>query len=133
MYAADSFFTLGPWEQAGLAALSLAMAAGLVLVLRPIARKADAGRLLRAGLALTGFWGFLWLSPQVYYTYYQAIIPGLPWQVVVGWPPGPIEVASLMGFRGDPSLADHARGALGWVLLGWALVIREEAGSPRGE
>ncbi|MEO0820358.1 MAG: hypothetical protein AAF074_08025, partial [Pseudomonadota bacterium] len=77
------------------------------------ARRALLGGLL--GLAL--WWAFLWLSPQVYYTYYRAIIPGLPLQVVIRSPPTPGDALGLLTFTGEDSLSAHGRGVLGWGML----------------
>ncbi|MEM7711776.1 MAG: hypothetical protein AAF264_13740, partial [Pseudomonadota bacterium] len=64
MYAGDSFFTLGPGGQAGLALLSLFLwALTLLAALRPVL----AARTLRLLRAITLLWAFVWLSPQVYY------------------------------------------------------------------
>ncbi len=119
MYEGDSFFTLGPAGRAGLLAVSAALAAATLLALRRLGR----GRrpAARALWALGLFWGFVWLSPQVYYLYYQAIIPGLPWQAVIRAPPGPRAIGELLVFAARPTLSDHGKGALGWALLGLAL------------
>lgn len=116
MYAGDSFFTLSGWEQAGLIALSLTLAlAALIALLRVTDGR---GRWVRIVLALLALWLWDWLTPQLYYLYYQALIPGLPWQVVVRWPPpGPLRMAELLSFSGRESLADHARGILGWLMI----------------
>jgi len=126
IYPGDSFWTLGLAERAGLAALSLALAAGLLLAARVLHRRCGRGwrgfalRLL-ASLAL--YWLFLWLSPQIYYTYFRAIIPGLPDQIVIGSPPGPGRLAGLLAFSPPrPSLAEHARAALGWALIALAFL-----------
>lgn len=130
LYDGDSFFTLTPWAQAGLVAVSAAMVALLVLGLHLIARHLIARHRIagrwpvawRLPLAGVGFLGFLWLSPQVHYFYYRAVIEGLPPQVVIGWPVGPLTAGRLMLFAGRDSLADHARGVLGWGLVCWALL-----------
>ena len=85
MYRDDSFFTLGLLEAAGL----LVVTALLVLGVLALARRLCRGGLGRRLVAAAGlFWVFLWLSPQVYYAYYQLIFDGLPVQIVIGWPPG---------------------------------------------
>ncbi len=115
MYRDDSFFTLGLLEAAGL----LAVTALLVLGVLALARRLCRGRLWRRLLWAAGlFWAFLWLSPQVYYAYYQLIFEGLPVQIVIGWPPGAETVLRRLSFAGPATLAAHGQGVLGWVLVG---------------
>lgn len=114
MYDGDSFFTLSVWGQVGLAVLSLSLwAATLGLCLRPPLRS----RVLRLARAVALLWAFVWLSPQVYYLYYQAIFDGLPWQIVIRTPPGPGHLLRLLSFTEEASLSRHAQGVLGWSLL----------------
>ena len=113
MYAGDSFFTLSPAGQLGLACLSAASAAVLVGGLLRV----RLGRLAKLGLAVVLFWAFVWLSPQLYYTYYRAIIPGLPAQIVLKKPPGPGHLAALATFSARQDLSDHGKGALWWALI----------------
>ncbi|NNK77370.1 MAG: hypothetical protein HKP40_01530 [Litoreibacter sp.] len=74
-------------------------------------------------LALGLFYLFVWLSPQVYYTYYRFIIDGLPAQVVVKAPPFPSDVILLLAFRSDASLSFHGQGLLGWAMIFLTLVL----------
>lgn len=115
MYAEDSFFTLTLPGQIGLALLSC----GLALFTIAVCWKLSANRLVWArliiGLAL--FAGFIWLAPQIYYTYYIFILDDLPWQVVVGWPPSPLELLKIVTFQERTNLSFHAQGFLGWLLI----------------
>lgn len=120
MYGEDSFFTLGPWERLGLLALSAGLAGLTLLAARAGHRLLGGGLSLRISLALVLLWGFDWLSPQVYYAYYRAIIPDLPAQWVVGWPPPPWRVGEILALLGPATLSEHAKAALGWGLLVWA-------------
>ncbi len=114
MYRDDSFFTLGLLEAAGL----LVVTALLVLGVLALARRLRRGRLGRRLVAAAGlFWLFLWLSPQVYYAYYQLILDGLPVQIVIGWPPGAETVLRRLAVAGPATLAAHGQGVLGWVLV----------------
>ena len=115
MYANDSFFDLTPLGQIGLAALSFTLF-GLTLGLAWFAMRRR-GLPVRILLAVVFFVGFLWLAPQIYYTYYIALIEDLPWQIVIKYPPGPATLFDLLRFGARPSMADHSRGLLGWVLL----------------
>jgi hypothetical protein len=114
MYQGDSLFTLGLLEAAGLLAVTGALVLGVLALARRICRGGPGRRLVAAaGL----FWGFLWLSPQVYYAYYQLIFEGLPVQIVIGWPPGAETVLRRLVFAGPATLAAHGQGVLGWVLV----------------
>lgn len=128
MYAEDSFFTLSLAGRVGLVALSMALAAVLFALAHLSFRFFDGvppvKRLLaRLGVATGLFWAFVWLSPQVYYLYYQAIFDGLPWQIVVGPPPGLGHVVGLLAFAEADTLSDHSKGVLGWALFGYAIAL----------
>ncbi len=120
MYEGDSFFTLTPAGRTGLAALSAALAATVLWMAWRAGRAWGSFVGIVAGLVV--FWLFAWVSPQVYYTYYMAIIEGLPLQLVVRAPPGLRDIANLLSFTAKPSLADHSAGVLGWLSLGAGLV-----------
>ncbi|WP_179381229.1 hypothetical protein [Jannaschia marina] len=117
-YPDDSFHTLTGGEQIGLLIVTLLLSAAGIALVVGIARR---GRRIGLPAALLLFWAFVWLSPQVYYLYYQAIFDGLPWQIVVKHPPGPVDVVRLLTFRAEPTLSDHGKGLLGWALIGTAL------------
>ena len=115
MYAQDSFFTLSPAGQAGLAAVSLGLAGLAVWGAFVFARRQRWP--LRLAVALIVFWNFLWLSPQIYYIYYWLIIEGLPLQWVLGAPPSPATILRLLTFGADATLSAHGQGVLGWALI----------------
>ena len=112
MYEGDSFFLLSGLGQAGLAVLSalLAVGAGACVL-------AFSGFGLRITAAFAVFWVFLWLTPQIYYVYYQIIFDDLPWQIIVRLPPSPDSLLDRLLFRGPSTLSNHAKGTLGWALL----------------
>jgi len=113
MYRDDSFFTLGLLEAAGLVVVTVLMVLGMLALARRVCR----GKLWRRLLWAAGlFWVFLWLSPQVYYAYYQLVFSGLPVQIVIGWPPGAETVLRRLAFAGPATLAAHGQGVLGWAL-----------------
>ena len=104
MYRDDSLFTLELLEMAGL----LAVSAVIVLGMLALARRFCRGKWWRRlALAVVLFWLFLWLSPQVYYAYYQIIVDGLPVQIVIGWPPGAETVVRRLVLAGPATLAAH--------------------------
>ena len=113
MYAGDSFYTLGLIEAAGLIVVTVLMAVGMLALARRVCR-GGLGR--RVGVAAALFWVFLWLSPQVYYVYYQLVFEGLPVQIVIGWPPGVEMVVRRLFFAGPATLAAHGQGVLVWLL-----------------
>ncbi len=112
MYTADSYFTLPGAGQTGLVILSalLAVAAGAGV----LAFKTPGPRMIAA---LAAFWAFLWLSPQIYYSYYLIILDGLAWHLVIAWPPSPVALVDLLLFRGPATLAGHGQAVLGWALI----------------
>lgn len=132
MYAGNSFYSLSAAGQGGLVVVStlLALAAvACVLALFRVSKSLG----LRMIAALSVFWVFLWLSPQIYYFYYQIILDDLPWQFVIGGPPNPTALIKLLLFSGPTTLADHAKGVLGWTLfilgpLATARTVRERTG-----
>jgi hypothetical protein len=114
MYRDDTLFTLELMEMAGLLAVSAAMALAMLALARRFCRGKWWRRLV---LAVVLFWLFLWLSPQVYYAYYQIITDGLPVQIVIGWPPGAETVLRRLFFAGPVTIAAHGQGVLGWAMV----------------
>ena len=116
MDVGDSFYSLSGAGQAGLLVLSALLAVIAALsVLAPF--RTAISPLWRMTAALAVFWAFLWLSPQIYYVYYLVILDDLPWQMVIGLPPDPAVMIDLLLFKGPATLAAHAQGVLGWLLL----------------
>ncbi len=116
MYAGDSFYGLSATGQGGLVVLSSLLAlAAVACVLGLFRLSKSRGLRMFAGLAV--FCIFLWLSPQIYYFYYQIILDDLPWQIVIGGPPNPTALIKLLLLSGPATLAGHAKGVLGWTLF----------------
>lgn len=124
MYAEDSFFTLTMIGRIGLIAVSACLTLLVFWLNWRLARR----RIwpLRLLIAASTFVGFLWLAPQVYYTYYIFLLDGLEWQNVVGHPPTAGEISSLLTFQARPNLSFHAQGLLGWALV-LSTFIRRQA------
>jgi hypothetical protein len=120
MYDGDSFFTLSLFGQIGLAVLSLCLSGGTVWAMFYL----KAHWALRVLIALGGFWLFVWLSPQIYYLYYIAIIDGLPLQWVVRSAPSPSNILQFLTFRSDGTLSAHSQGLLGWAMIAAAAIRR---------
>jgi len=132
MYAGDTFFGLSAIGQGGLAVLSTGIALAAIAGVLALYRLTKS-LWLRTLAALAVFWVFLWVSPQVYYFYYQILFDGLPWQIVLTLPPTPRAIIELLTFSGPATLAGHAQGVLGWALfllgpLAKAKVWAREAG-----
>nr|WHW29432.1 hypothetical protein [uncultured bacterium] len=115
MYEEDSFFTLTVPGQVGLAVLSVVMSFIALWICWRLSHRI--GLLPRALIALGLFYAFVWLAPQVYYTYYVFLLDGLPWQVVVRQPPSPLHLLNLLLFREQHNLSFHSQGVLGWLLI----------------
>lgn len=127
MYQNDSFFTLSLSGQIGLIILSTIMAISLI-ALSFWGLSWTKIKALRPALALLLFWAFLWLSPQIYYLYYQFLIPNLPNQIVIKYPPTPLDVFRLLSLQNRAALADHGQALMGWLML-LASLFRSKPGS----
>ncbi len=133
MYAGDSFYGLSAAGQGGLIVVSTLLALAAVACVLALFRLSKSPG-LRMIAALAVFRIFLWLSPQIYFFYYQIILDDLPWQSVIGRPPNHTVLIKLLLFRGPATLADHAKGVLGWTLfiLGPLATARTVRGRTRG-
>ncbi len=127
-YASDSFFTLALWPRAGLALLSalLILALFWLSAAKSVAIQRVAVKLrvappfvLAADLvaSATLMAGAAGVSPQIYYSYYRLVWPGLPSQWVLT--DGAVLETLLRQARLSPSasLADHLVGLSFWSLL----------------
>jgi len=126
MYDHDTFFQLSRLGQAGLATLSLLLAllmicASLALLKKSPRLVTGMGLPVRLVFATGIFWLFLWLSPQIYYTYYQSLIENLPWQNVISMPPTIGDLSRILLLQNTNSLAQHSQAVLGWLLILLAL------------
>ncbi|MEM8793321.1 MAG: hypothetical protein AAGE80_16990 [Pseudomonadota bacterium] len=109
----DSFFTLSQAGQTGLLVLSGLLSAGMLALAWWLGRS-----IAWVLWVCVAFWLFLWLSPQVYYTYYLFLFDGLPVQVVVKWPPLGLEALRFaVAFEHGESLRGIGLGALFWGML----------------
>lgn len=122
MYSRDSFFDLTPWGQVGLAAISLTLFVLTIIVSRKLLR--PYGVWVRLFGAVVLFWIFVWISPQIYYTYYRMIIPDLPLQWVIWPPPPPGEALRMLIFSYRSNLSAHGQGVLGWAVIAAPFVRR---------
>ncbi len=118
MYSEDSFFSLGVGGQIGLGCLSFALAVALMFGAWRLMR--GKSLMVRLLIAVGLYALFVWLSPQIYYTYYWMIFEDLPVQWVIGWPPfqAMFEHAS---FTGRSNLSSHGKGVLFWLMMVLAL------------
>ena len=128
MYAADSFFDLSPWGRVGLVAISLGLSVLAVAVSHAALRHRPALVCIAGALLL--FWTFLWLSPQVYYSYYHLLFDGLPVQWVIWPPPPPVRTIEVLAFQYRPTLAAHGQAVLGWAMLAAPFLRRRTRALP---
>jgi len=105
MYEGDSFFTLSPMGRAGLVLLSILLSGALIWMTAGLARAKPLP--VRLAIAALAFYGFVWLSPQIYYVYYIMIFDTLPWQTVIKAPPGGGDLVKIMLFQGGATLSAH--------------------------
>lgn len=120
MYQEDSFFSLSSLGQIGLGFVSVALS----LAVLAIAWRLMRGRriIMRLGIATIIFFLFVWLSPQVFYTYYIFIFNEVSWQNVIKRPPTPFSLAQYISFQGRATLSAHSKGILFWALIVLALI-----------
>ncbi len=121
-YTDDSLWTLGWGGRIGVVAISVI---GLVGIFAALALKSRAfGRFspwmaipldILAGLLI--YLGVLWLSPQVYYTFYQMIFTDLPVQIVIKSPVDPDRLHQILIPVKGGSLADHLASIGFWAVL----------------
>jgi len=118
MYQEDSFFSLSTAGSVGLAILSSVLALGLLWCAWRLMRGRDV--VVRLLIAAGLFVGFVWLSPQIYYTYYGFLFDGLPVQWV-GRLPSVAELFDTVRFGGRATLSAHSKAVLFWALVILAL------------
>lgn len=123
MYDGDSFYTLTAIGRTGLVILSITLTAALLWLASMLMKRLSLP--FRVVVALILFFAFVWLSPQIYYTYYMTLFDGLPWQIVVKDPPSLRRLFGLLTFSGQANLSAHSQGVLGWLLLALALFLRK--------
>ncbi|MEL6647645.1 MAG: hypothetical protein AAFQ05_08065 [Pseudomonadota bacterium] len=131
MYDQDSFFDLTPLGQLGLACLSVLLFVAMVYATWRLLR-ARTGLLKPLG-ALILFYGFVWVSPQIYFQYFHLLFEFLPDQWVIFPPPDPVDALALLTFSGPHSLSAHGQGVMGWMMIAapWIGTPRK-AQSPAG-
>jgi hypothetical protein len=120
MYADDSFNTLTTIQQIGLTTVSVLLCVVCIFFCYQLIK--NKSLLIRLLISIGVFFLFVWLSPQVYYTYYLMIFDDLPFQIVIKQPPSPWALIQLLTFQSKVSLSDHSKAILGWVLIIMALV-----------
>ncbi len=115
MYADDSFFTLSVPGQIGLVLLSALLTSAFVFGFWTLTRRRNV--LFRLAAAVMTLWLFVWLSPQVYYTYYLVLFDSLEFKNVIKSPPTASDMISLMTFSDRANFSNHGKGILGWGLV----------------
>lgn len=125
-YANDSLWTLGWGGRLGVIAIS---SLGLIAVFGAIAVKSKRMARLPGLLAvpLDIIAGLLiysvafWLSPQLFYSFYQIIFPDLPAQIVIKSPLDQDRLRTIIIPAQGGSLADHLAGVGFWAVIPFTL------------
>jgi len=115
MYQNDSFYSLSIAGQIGLVLLSLFISIGIVWIAHKLSRNQNI--VSRLCIALGLFYAFIWLSPQIYYSYYWLIFENLPVQNVIKRPPSLGKIANLIFFQERASYSNHGKGLLFLLLI----------------
>ena len=132
-YPGDSLFTLDPGAGAGLVAIALGLALLGIWAAHLLARRMSGrasrpalrplGLAANLGVTLGAYTAFYLLSPQLFYAYYRAVIPGLPEQWVLRGGAQLDRLASAISLQAGDSIAAHTAGALFWLLAGFTISI----------
>jgi len=125
LYEGDSFHTLSAWSAFGLAVLSVILVLILWSLSWSLTRYLRGRKDNKPGVVVTldmiftvgTYWLLLSISPQIFYSYYQQIFPGLPVQWVVSGMLPLAEFLTLLQLSPDDSLASHSAGFAGLVLI----------------
>ncbi|MEM7268270.1 MAG: hypothetical protein AAF401_03345 [Pseudomonadota bacterium] len=116
LYDGDEIWHLGVLGALGLMVLSLTMMgvffAGSTRVGRMMSRL-PLSPLPHAAAAYLALVACLSIAPQIYYSYYLLLIPGLPLQWVIAWPDA-ADLIRAIRFEQDGRLADHFIAAALW-------------------
>ena len=123
MFEGDTYLVLVEDGEVALAVLSGALTFLAVAAVRLLRRYVTVPAAVPA-LGIVSWWVFVWLTPQAYYLLYMALIEGLEFRWVIGWPPGPDRLFALLTFRAHATGLDVALGVVGWVMCLVALPRR---------
>lgn len=116
VFEGDTYFVLVHGGEAALAALSGFLVFLAVAAVR-LARRHVELRAAASGVGFFLWWLFVWLTPQAYYLLYMALVDGLGFALIIGWPPWPARLFELLTFQGRASSIDPGLGALGWAMI----------------
>lgn len=116
MFEGDSYLILISGGEVALAALSGLLVFLAVASVRVTRRYVNLPAAVPA-LGIVSFWVFVWVTPQIYYLLYMALLDGLGFQWIIGWPPGPQRLIGLLTFQAQATDVDMPLGVLGWVMF----------------
>lgn len=116
VFEGDSYLILIGGGEVALAALSGLLVFLAVASVRVVRRYVNLPAAVPA-LGIVSFWVFVWVTPQIYYLLYMALLEELEFRWIVGWPPGPQRLMSLLAFQAEATKVDVALGVLGWVMV----------------
>lgn len=120
MYANDSFFTLSLPGQFGLLLLSTFLTIIIFVGFWKLTKRCNI--FFKLGLSVSILWLFVWLSPQIYYSYYLFLFDDLEFKNITKRPPTAADIVSLMTFSNRVDFSNHGKGLLGWGLIFLSLV-----------
>lgn len=124
MSGAESFYALTPLGRIGLLTLSVALCVAMIFLTRVIVTGWPL--IARVMLSLILLWAFIWLSPQVFFSFYSLFFDEVPKGWVVKGPP-PIGMAiRVITFTGPADVMHHAQGALGILMVFSAIVAKRD-------
>jgi hypothetical protein len=120
-YAGDSFATLGMFGKAGVILISTAGLAAIYAISGAKSKRVLRDQPTRPALVVLdvivsiGIFGLVYaISPQVFYTFYQFLIPDLPDQTVLRWPLAVEQFRTAIAMSPSGSLHNHLAG-IGWL------------------
>ncbi|MEL6642198.1 MAG: hypothetical protein AAFP98_12975 [Pseudomonadota bacterium] len=133
-YPGDSFWTLGWGGRVGVLAIStigitlifLFLAWKTRIILR-MTRQATgmAWMIIDVVLGLMFFAVVFSASPQVFYSFYRLIIPGLPQQWVIDGPINIERLGQIVTLAIDGHLADHLAGLAFWAIVPFTVWLHQ--------
>ncbi len=139
-YPGDSFFTLSGFGQAGVLLISAAGLAAIYALSAAKSRRLLRDQPTRAVLVLLDcivsvvLFGLIYaLSPQIFYAFYQQVIPGLPDQTVLRLPLAIDQMRAAFALDPRGSMASHLAG-IGWLgIVPFTLWFHARTSAVRGE
>lgn len=129
-YPGDSFWTLGIGGRSGVVAISFGGFAALFAGCAVLLRRVPVGPGWTCGAIAAGLLAYAIIysvSPQVFYSFYRLIFPGLPTQWVIDGMLDFARLSAAIDLRTAASLSDDLAGVGFWALIPFVLWHRVSA------